>query len=387
MTWLETYFKGDRTIWLIVILLSIMSMLAVYSSTGTLAYKYQSGNTEYYLFKHGIILLFGFGLMYIFHLFRYTFYARISKIGIIIAIPLLALTLFMGTNINDANRWITLPLIGISFQTSDLAKVALILYVARMLSKRQDNIKDFKEAFIPIMLPVVVVCGLILPANFSTAAVLFSTCLVLMFIGRISMKYIAGLIGIAVLAFGLFITIAYLTGYEGRITTWKSRIENFSKGESDGNYQVEQAKIAIATGGVLGKGPGNSSQRNFLPHPYSDFIFAIIVEEYGLAGGGVIVFLYLLLFYRAIQIVKKTERAFAALITIGCAFSLVFQALINMAVAVNIFPVTGQPLPMLSMGGTSIWFTSFALAIILSVSSEIYKTEADQLASENIAAA
>jgi cell division protein FtsW len=387
MTWLETYFKGDRTIWLIVILLSIMSMLAVYSSTGTLAYKYQSGNTEYYLFKHGIILLFGFGLMYIFHLFRYTFYARISKIGIIIAIPLLALTLFMGTNINDANRWITLPLIGMSFQTSDLAKVALILYVARMLSKRQDNIKDFKEAFIPIMLPVVVVCGLILPANFSTAAVLFSTCLVLMFIGRISMKYIAGLIGIAVLAFGLFITIAYLTGYEGRITTWKSRIENFSKGESDGNYQVEQAKIAIATGGVLGKGPGNSSQRNFLPHPYSDFIFAIIVEEYGLAGGGVIVFLYLLLFYRAIQIVKKTERAFAALITIGCAFSLVFQALINMAVAVNIFPVTGQPLPMLSMGGTSIWFTSFALAIILSVSSEIYKTEADQLASENIAAA
>jgi cell division protein FtsW len=386
MTWLETYFKGDRTIWLIVILLSIMSMLAVYSSTGTLAYKYQSGNTEYYLFKHGIILMFGFGLMYAFHLCSYTFYARISKIGIIIAIPLLALTLFMGTNINDANRWITLPIIGMSFQTSDLAKVALILYVARMLSKKQDIIKDFKEAFIPIMLPVVVVCGLILPANFSTAAVLFSTCLVLMFIGRISMKYIAGLVGIAILAFGLFITFAYLTGYEGRITTWKSRVENFSKGEAEGNYQVEQAKIAIATGGILGKGPGNSSQRNFLPHPYSDFIFAIIVEEYGLAGGGVIVFLYLLLFYRAIQIVKKTERAFAALITIGCAFSLVFQALINMAVAVNIFPVTGQPLPMLSMGGTSIWFTSFALAIILSVSSEIYKTEADHLSTENIAA-
>lgn len=375
MNWLESYFKGDRTIWLIVILLSIMSILAVYSSTGTLAYKYQSGNTEYYLFKHGVIMILGFALMYVGHFVKYTWYARFANVTLLLAIPLLFMTLLMGSNINEASRWLRLPIVGLSFQTSDFAKVALILYVARALSKRQDNIKDFKSAFVPIIVPVGIVCGLILPANFSTSAVLFTTCVVLMFIGRISVKYIASMIGIALAVFALFILIAYAANYDGRISTWKARIENFTSGNSDVNYQVEQAKIAVATGGVLGKGPGNSSQRNFLPHPYSDFIFAIIIEEYGLLGGSFVVFLYLLLFYRALQIVKRTERAFAALITVGSAFSLVFQALINMAVAVNIFPVTGQPLPMLSMGGTSIWFTSAALGIILSVSSELDKTE------------
>ncbi len=375
MNWIDTYFKGDRTIWLVVMLLSILSILAVYSSTGTLAYKYQSGNTEYYLFKHFIILLFGFGLMYFAHIVRYTFYARLSKIALFITVPLLILTLASGTNLNEASRWLTLPVVNLSFQTSDLAKLSLILYVARILSKKQDDIKGFRSAFIPVMLPVIVVCTLILPANFSTAAVLFATCMVLMFIGRINLKYIFSLLGIAVAGFGLFLLIAYLTGYQGRIKTWQARIENFSNGTSDGNYQVEQAKIAIATGGIIGKGPGNSSQRNFLPHPYSDFIFAIIIEEYGLIGGITIVMLYILLFYRAIRIVRKTERAFAALVTIGCAFSLVFQAMINMAVAVNLFPVTGQPLPMLSMGGTSIWFTSLALGIILSVSADIEQEE------------
>ncbi len=375
MTWLETNFKGDRTIWLIVILLSFISTLAVYSSTGTLAYKYQSGNTEYYILKHGIILLLGFGLMYLFHLAPYTVYARFARLAFIVTVPLLILTLFMGTNINDANRWITLPIIGLSFQTSDLAKLSLILYLARLISKKQDVINDFKASFIPIFIPVFIVCGLILPANFSTAAVLFSTSMVLMFIGRVPLKFIFGSLGVACLAFGLFIGIAKLVHYNGRISTWGSRIENyFSKKSTDeGDYQVQQAKIAIATGGILGKGPGQSSQRNFLPHPYSDFIFAIIIEEYGLVGGCFVVLLYLMLFYRAIQIVRRTERAFAAMIVIGCAFSLVFQAMINMAVAVHIFPVTGQPLPMLSMGGTSIWFTSFAIGIILSVSSEIDK--------------
>ena len=375
MNWIDTYFKGDRTIWLVVMFLSVFSILAVYSSTGTLAYKYQSGNTEYYLFKHFVILLFGFGLMYFSHIVRYTFYARLSKIALFITVPLLILTLASGTNLNDASRWLTLPVVNLSFQTSDLAKLSLILYVARILSKKQDEIKGFRSEFLPVMLPVIIVCMLILPANFSTAAVLFATCLVLMFIGRINLKYIFSLLGIAVAAFGLFLLIAYLTGYQGRINTWKARIENFNSGASDGNYQVEQAKIAIATGGIIGKGPGNSSQRNFLPHPYSDFIFAIIVEEYGMVGGILVVLFYLLLFYRAIKIVRKTERAFAALITIGCAFSLVFQAMINMAVAVNLFPVTGQPLPMLSMGGTSIWFTSLALGIILSVSAEIEQEE------------
>ncbi len=375
MTWLETYFRGDRTIWLVVIFLSIMSILAVYSSTGTLAYKYQSGNTEFYLFKHGIIMLLGFAIMYGCHFVKYTFYARIANLAIFIAIPLLLITLLMGSNINEASRWITLPIIGLSFQTSDFAKVALILYIARVLSRKQDQINDFREAFIPIILPVGLVCGLILPANFSTAAVLFFTSMVLMFIGRIHFRHIASMVGIAISAFALFILLALLVGYKGRIETWKARIENFSEKDEEGNYQTQQAKIAIATGGIFGKGPGNSDQRNFLPHPYSDFIFAIILEEYGLAGGGIVVFLYLLMFYRVLQIVKRTERAFAALITVGVGFSLVFQAMINMAVAVNIFPVTGQPLPLVSMGGTSIWFTSLALGIILSVSSEVYSSE------------
>jgi cell division protein FtsW len=371
MNWVETYFKGDRMIWLVVIFLSIFSILAVYSSTGTLAYKYQAGNTEYYLFKHGIIMLLGFGIMYATHLVKYTFYARISKIAIIIAAPLLLLTLVTGTNLNEASRWLTLPIVNLSFQTSDLAKIALLLFVARSLSKKQENIKDFKSAFLPIIVPVCLICGLILPANFSTSAVLFATCLVLMFFGRINVKYIGALIGIGLAGLALFILIASVAGYNGRIGTWKKRIENFKSGEDNGNYQTQQAKIAIAEGGIFGKGPGNSAQRNFLPHPYSDFIFAIIIEEYGLVGGVLVVLLYVLLFYRAVVIVKQSPRAFATLLAVGCAFSLVFQAMINMAVAVNLFPVTGQPLPMLSMGGTSIWFTSIAIGIILSVSRDI----------------
>lgn len=373
MNWLETYFKGDRIIWITVMILSIFSVLAVYSSTGTLAYKYQSGNTEYYLFKHILILIFGFGLMYAAHLLKYTVYARASKITIIIAIPLLFLTLLMGTNLNEASRWLTLPIINLSFQTSDLAKLALILFVARGLSTKQENIKDLKSAFVPIMLPVLITCGLILPANFSTAAVLFSTCVILMIIGRIRIRYILILISTGIIAVALFIGIAKLVGFEGRIDTWQKRVETFINDDGSGNYQSQQAKIAIASGQLIGKGPGNSTQRNFLPHPYSDFIFAIIVEEYGLAGGTFIVLLYLILFYRAIKIAQNSPRAFATFLAIGCAFSLTFQAMINMAVAVNLFPVTGQPLPMLSMGGTSIWFTSIGIGIILSVSRNLEK--------------
>jgi len=370
MTWLDTYVKGDRVIWLVVFFLSIFSLLAVYSSTGTLAYKYQSGNTEYYLIKHFVIILLGFLIMYLVHLVRYTHFSRLSQLGFALAVPMLLLTLLMGTNLNEASRWLTLPIINISFQTSDFGKIALLVFLARMLSKKQDRIKEFREAFVPIMLPVLVVCGLILPANFSTAAVLFTTCLFLMFIGRINLKYISVLIAAGVVALAIFISIALIFKTEGRVATWKSRIENFASGSEEGNYQTQQAKIAIASGGILGKGPGNSNQRNFLPHPYSDFIYAIIIEEYGFFGGAVVLILYILLFYRAILIVQKSPRAFATLLAVGCAFSLVFQAMINMAVAVNLFPVTGQPLPLISMGGTSIWFTSVAIGIILSVSRE-----------------
>jgi cell division protein FtsW len=370
-SWLDKYFKGDRTIWLVVFILTIFSLLAVYSSTGSLAYRYQSGNTEFYLFRQARFLIIGLALMYLAHLVRYTYYSRISQVAIVIAIPLLLATLVFGTNLNEASRWLSLPGINATFQTSDLAKLALIMFVARMLSKKQENIKDFKSAFLPIVLPVIIVCGLILPANLSTALLLFFTCIVLMFIGRINMKYILymGLIGAFLL--GIYVVIKLNSDNKGRVGTWMARIENFKSGAEGDNYQAEQAKIAIASGGVVGKFPGNSTQRNFLPHPYSDFIFAIIIEEYGLIGAALMVFLYLLLFFRVIRFLKHSPRAFATLLAVGCCFSLVFQAMINMAVAVNLFPVTGQPLPLVSMGGTSTLFTSLALGIILSVSREV----------------
>ncbi len=366
--------RGDKVIWAVVILLSVFSLLTVYSSTGTLAYKYQEGNTEYYMLKHFIILLFGFLIMYLTHLVKFTYFSRIFQVALWIAVPLLVLTLFVGLDLNEAKRVLPLPF-GLTFQTSDLAKLTLIMYLARMLSKKQDRIKDFKSAFVPIMIPVLIVCALILPANFSTAAMLFATSLVLMFIGRVSMKYILSLLGIGLLAFVLLLVVA--RAYPEvlpRANTWEARIMGFFDKEdvdSDKNYQVEQAKIAIASGGVIGKFPGNSTQRNFLPHPYSDFIFAIFIEEYGLVGGGFLVLLYLILFFRVVRIVSKIPRNFGAFMTVGVGFSLVFQAMINMAVAVNLIPVTGQPLPLISMGGTSIWFTSIALGIILSVSREI----------------
>lgn len=372
-TWLDKYFKGDRTIWLIVFILSIFSLLAVYSSTGTLAYKYQSGNTSYYLLKHLVILGFGLVLMYLSHLVKYTYYSRISAIALLITIPLLVVTLLGGTNLNEATRWLTLPGTNITFQTSDFAKLALIMFVARILSRKQTEIKSFKSAFIPVILPVLVVCGLIMPANLSTAVILFVSCCFLMLIGRIGLIHILSVIGVGILCFGIYVAIAYATGNTGRIETWKARIERFSDGSDSDNYQASQAKIAIATGGVLGVFPGNSVQRNYLPHPYSDFIFAIIIEEYGLLGGILIIALYLILFFRVIRFVHHSPMAFGTLLSVGCTFLLVFQAMINMAVTVNLFPVTGQPLPMLSMGGTSIWFTSISIGIILSVSRQVEK--------------
>ncbi|MCB0824472.1 MAG: FtsW/RodA/SpoVE family cell cycle protein [Bacteroidales bacterium] len=363
--------KGDKIIWLVVLLLSVVSLLAVYSSTGTLAYKYQGGNTEYYMIKHFIILVFGLFLMYLAHLIKYTYFSRIFQIALWIAIPLLGLTLVIGLDLNEAKRVLPLPF-GLTFQTSDLAKLTLIMYLARMLTKRQDVIKDFRQAFVPIVIPVLIVCFLILPANFSTAAILFTTSLVLMFIGRVSLKHIFSMVGIGVVILLVMFMIA--KSYPDllpRASTWISRVESFSDKESEENYQVEQAKIAIARGGIVGKMPGNSEQRNFLPHPYSDFIFAIIIEEYGLLGGVFVVFLYMILLFRAVKIVTKVPRNFGAFLTIGVAFSLVFQAMINMGVAVHLLPVTGQPLPLISMGGTSVWFTSISIGIILSVSKEV----------------
>ncbi len=373
MQYLLNKIKGDKIIWLVVIILSVFSILAVYSSTGTLAYKYQGGNTEYYMIKHFIILVLGLFLMYLAHLVKYTYFSRIFQIALWIAVPLLLLTLFFGLNLNEARRVLPLPF-GLTFQTSDLAKLTLIMYLARMLTKRQEVIKDFKSAFLPIVIPVLIVCFLILPANFSTAAILFTTSLVLMFIGRVSLKHIFSMVGIGIVIMFFMVLIAKsYPNFLPRVDTWISRVENFKEPNAEENYQVEQAKIAIASGGIVGKMPGNSEQRNFLPHPYSDFIFAIIIEEYGLIGGSLVIFLYLILLFRAVKIVAKVPRNFGAFLTIGVAFSLVFQAMINMAVAVNLLPVTGQTLPFISMGGTSIWFTSISIGIILSVSKEVEK--------------
>lgn len=364
--------KGDKVIWGVVIILSAFSVLAVYSSTTTLAYRFKQGNTEYYLIKHLSILVLGFFLMYMAHKIRYIYYARISQLAVIISIPLLLYTLLFGANINDASRWTTLPGVNIMFQPSDFAKLALIMFVARMLAKKQENIKEFNNAFIPILSPIVVICFLILPANFSTAAILFVTCVVLMFIGRVNMKYLFGMAGIGVALLALFVAFLFISPKSsGRLGTWQNRIEHFSSGDSEENFQVEQAKIAIARGGIVGQLPGNSTQKNFLPNPFNDFIYAIIVEEYGLIGAIVILLMYLILLYRGIIIVAKSPGNYGAFLAIGVTFSLVFQAMINMAVATNLLPVTGQPLPLVSMGGTSIWFTSIALGIILSVSKEL----------------
>lgn len=361
---------GDKYIWLIVLLLSLVSLLAVYSSTHSLAYKYQAGNTEFYLLKHFTLLFFGLLLMYVAHLINFRYYSRFAQLLLYISIPLLLFTLLWGTDINEARRWITLPMVNITFQTSDLAKLALIMYTARMLSKKQDCIKDFKDAFIPIVLPVLTVCGLILPADLSTAAIIFVTCLLLMFIGRINLKYLGSMLGIAGLLGSGIIAILMNVEGQGRINTWQERLDHFFNQGGGEVYQVQQSKIAIAEGGIIGKGPGNSDQRNFLPHPYADFIYSIIIEEYGLLGGMTIIMLYLGLLYRSLKIVLKSPHAFGALLAVGLSMSLVFQAMINMGVAVNLLPVTGLTLPMVSMGGSSLWFTSISVGIILSVSKE-----------------
>ena len=360
--------KGDRWIWLIIIMLSMISIMAVYSATGTIAIKKGVAVEKILLYKHVIFVFLGIGMIYISHLLDYKYYSGISKILMIITIPLLFYTLIFGSSINDATRWVKIPVIGLTFQTSDLAKLALITFLARMLTKKQENIKDVKNAFIPIMGSVCIVFILIALANLSTALMLFGVSILLLIIGRISIKQI-----LIVCAGGaLLLTLVVFLG--PRRETYKSRINAYMHPEMqhpDKTYQADHSKIALATGGLFGKGPGNSTERNYLPHPYSDFIFAIIVEEYGTVGGLVVVMLYLVLLYRCVRIVTQSPKAFGALLAAGLSFSLTIQAFANMAVAVGLGPVTGVPLPLISMGGTSMIFTSIAFGIILSVSRDV----------------
>jgi len=370
---LQKYLGGDRVIWIVVLILSIYSLLSVYSSSGILVFRNPGTSPTHFIAKHTIFLIAGLIMIYIIHRIPYKYFSKLSQIFLIIAIPLLVVTLIFGEDINRASRWLEIPLIGMSFQPSDFAKLALIMYIARVLSQEQENIQDFYRAFLPIIIPVGVVCLLILPENLSTSLILFATCVILMFTGRIRTRYLVVLFLAGTLILGSYVTIVILTEKEGRVGTWENRVKSFFDKDTE-NYQVEQAKIAIASGGVFGKFPGNSTQRNFLPHPYSDFIYAVIIEEYGLLLGGIpILLLYLILLYRAGVMLRKSTRAFPAFLAVGLTVGLVLQAMIHMAVAVNLLPVTGQPLPMISMGGTSMMFTCISLGMILSVSKGLYE--------------
>lgn len=385
--------RGDKVIWSIVVLLALFSLLVVYSSTGTLAYKMSKSN-ESYLFKQVAFIVLGILVIYFAHRVNYTIYSKVSLILFLLVIPLLIYTLFFGVRLNEGSRWIRLPIIQLTFQTSDLAKLALFMYVSRQLSKRQQVIKDFKKGFLPVIVPVGIICLLIAPANLSTALLIGATSLLLLFIGRAPAKYLLLVVGVAMIPVMMLILAAVYQHKEGageklktetgsklfsRVNTWVNRVGNFMYGsqeaDDDDNYQVNQAKIAIAKGGWVGLGPGNSEQRNFLPHPYSDFIYAIIIEEYGLIGGSIILFIYMVFLLRSIRIFRKCPYAFGAFLALGLSFMLAIQALTNMAVNVNLFPVTGVTLPLVSMGGSSFLFTCLAIGIILSVARNVEQAE------------
>lgn len=373
-----SFIQGDRIIWIIIGVLFLFSMLAVYSASGALAFKKVNGDITYYLSKQVFTALMGVGIIFIAHKIDYRYYSRIAQIIWVICIPLLLYTMFWGTKINDASRWIRVPGIGFTFQTSDLAKLAVIMLMARILSLRQDTIDDFKKTVVPILIVVLIPVFMIAKDNLSTSLILFFTAVFIMFIGRVAIKHIALLFGVSAIVIGLFLSMLFIlpdSMMKGRMPTWKKRIESHfgvgSNKEKAESYQETQANIAIANGGILPNGPGNSTQRNFLPEAYSDFIYAIIIEEYGLIGGAIVVMVYLLLLYRCIKILIKTPKAFGALLAVGLGAALVLQAMINMAVAVGLFPVTGVTLPLVSMGGSSVFFTSIALGIILSVSRSI----------------
>jgi cell division protein FtsW len=388
--------RGDKVIWALVLLLVLVSLLAVYSATGSLAYKKYKGNTEVYLFKQIAFIAIGFCIIYFAHRVNYTIYSKVAKILFLFSIPLLLYTLFFGVTMNEGSRWIRVPVINMTMQTSDLAKLGLFMFLARLLSRKQNRIKDFKRGFLPVIIPVGVTCLLIAPANLSTALLLGASCMLLLFIGRVSAKHLALVIGIALIPVLLLITAATVrhktapaeesvaqvkeksSRLTARVDTWIGRVENFmygSKDSDDDDYQVNQAKIAIARGNLFGRGPGNGEARNFLPQAYNDYIFATLIEEYGLIGGAFILFIYLVFLYRSIRLFKQCPFAFGAFLALGLSFTLVIQAMANMAVNVNLFPVTGVTLPLVSMGGSSFLFTCLSIGIILSVARNVEQLE------------
>ena len=387
--------RGDRYIWGILLILSLISILVVYSATGSLAYKMNRGNTSMYLFKQLSFTMLGLVIVFFLHRMNYTVFTKVASILFLLSIPLLLYTLFFGTRINEGSRWIKLPVINLTLQTSDLAKLALFMYISRLLSRKQEVIKDFRKGFLPIVIPVLIICALIMPANLSNALLTGATSLLLMFIGRVSFKHIALTILVALIPISIIVMIAVITHTDtpadltgkkaiaekmksvGRFGTWVGRVQDFMyTNDKDIPYQVQQANIAIANGNVfMGLGPGNSRQRNFLPQAYNDFIFSIIIEEYGLLGATFIVFVYLLFLFRCIRIFRRCPYAFGAFLALGLSFTLVIQALANMAVNVHLLPVTGVTLPLISMGGSSYLFTCASIGIILSVARNVEQLE------------
>ena len=367
--------KGDKAIWAIAALLALFSFLPVYSASSNLVYVVGNGTPVGHLVKHAILLFLGFGIIYGVHKIPTHFFKGLSMIALPIVLVLLIFVLAQGTSSGGTNdsRWIRLPLVGFGFQPSNLAAVVLMIYVARYFSKLRDIKITFKESILPLWLPVFLVVALILPANFSTAAIVFSMVMVLCFLGGYPMKYLLGIVGTGILFLSIFVLTAkaFPDLFPNRVDTWMSRIDSFSNAEdTEGNYQIERAKIAIATGGIVGKGAGKSVQKNFLPQSSSDFIYAIIVEEYGLVGGFILMLFYMFLLFRIVVVANGCATIFSKLLVLGVGLPIVFQALINMAVAVELFPVTGQNLPLISSGGTSSWMTCLAIGIILSASNK-----------------
>jgi len=367
--------KGDKLIWAIVALLAIFSFLPVYSAASNLAYVGGSGNTFAFLVKHFMHLFLGFAIMYGVHKLPYRYFRGLSMVMMPLVFVLLIVTILQGTTIEGANasRWIRIPFVNMSFQTSTLASVVLMVYIARYLSKIKDKSITFKESILPLWIPLFIVLALILPSNFSTTAIIFVMSMMLLFLGGYPIRYLlamgaAGLVG---LTFFILIAKAFPQAMPNRVDTWMSRVENFANGQdTEEDYQIEKAKIAIASGGVVGLGSGKSIQKNFLPQSSSDFIFAIIIEEYGLIGGLFLMVLYLWLLFRIVIVSQKADTIFGKLVVLGVGLPIIFQAMINMAVAGELFPGTGQTLPLISSGGTSIWMTCMAIGIILSVSAK-----------------
>ncbi len=377
--YIKSYIKGDLFIWALVALLALFSFMPVYSASTNLVYVAGNGTTTGILIKHAVLLLMGFGIMFFVHRTPYRYFSGVSVVMIPLVIVLLIVTLAQGTTIGGANaaRWIRIPIIGVGFQTSTLAGLVVMVYTARYLAKHKDVTIDFKESLVKLWLPIACILMFILPANFSTTAMVFLMVMVLCFVGGYPIKYLGGIVGAGVVFLMLFVLTA--KAFPGlmpnRVDTWMGRIASFSDKDSKEGYQVENAKIAIATGGLTGKGPGKSVQKNFLPQSSSDFIFAIIVEEYGLIGASMVLLAYFMLTFRLYVATKKAGTVFGKLLVVGVGLPIVFQSVINMLVATNLGPVTGQTLPLISSGGTSIWMTCLAVGMVLSVTASNQVTE------------